>query len=261
MTGASLGCASVPAPELRQARTVSLSGGRGRIRAGEDGAHRRWPPLPTPCAVSRLRELEFLTWGDQDEPRQRWRVSQAASKTGRARWVSNQAGDLRGRVRARAARGPRSRATGLPGLRRRPLPDSADACLHGRGRSGGADRRARRPAEPRGDRAHLQLRARRRGRARLRRAARTGIQTPARQRPNTSASAVSRSRSSLALRRPTDSASLSGLTAVVCSTSTRVDEPWSSIVGRNDRRGAAVDVGDTSTVESASSSSAWTITA
>ena len=88
-----------------------------------------------------------------------------------------------------------------------------------------------------------------------------GPEDVGRQRPNTSASAASRSRSSLALRRPTDSPSLSGLTAVVCSTSTRVDEPWSSIVGRNDRGGAAVDVGDTSTVESASSSSAWTMTA
>src|SRR5829696_2592995 len=81
------------------------------------------------------------------------------------------------------------------------------------------------------------------------------------QSPSTSARAVSRSLSSLALRRPTDSPSRSGLTAVVCSTSTRVDERWRSIVGRNDRGGAAVDVGETSTVESASSSSAWTTTA
>jgi integrase len=29
-----------------------------------------------------------LTWGDIDEPRQRWRVSRAVSKTGRARWVA-----------------------------------------------------------------------------------------------------------------------------------------------------------------------------
>ena len=47
-----------------------------------------------------------------------------------------------------------------------------------------------------------------------------------------------------------------GLTAVVCSTSTRVGEPSRSMVGRNDLGGAAVDVGETSTVESASSSSA-----
>jgi integrase len=39
----------------------------------------------------RLGELEQLTWGDLDEPRQRWRVSRAVSKTGRAqqpaRWT------------------------------------------------------------------------------------------------------------------------------------------------------------------------------
>lgn len=58
-----------------------------------------------------------------------------------------------------------------------------------------------------------------------------------------------------------DSPSLSGLTAVVCSTRTRVDDPWRSIVGRNDRGGAVVDVGETITVESASSSSACTTTA
>jgi hypothetical protein len=27
------------------------------------------------------------TWGDLDEPRQRWRVSRAVSETGRVRWV------------------------------------------------------------------------------------------------------------------------------------------------------------------------------
>jgi integrase len=35
----------------------------------------------------RVGELEALTWDDVDEPKQRWRVSQAVSKTGRARWV------------------------------------------------------------------------------------------------------------------------------------------------------------------------------
>jgi integrase len=35
----------------------------------------------------RIGELEGLTWGDVDEPRQRWRVSGAVAKTGRARWV------------------------------------------------------------------------------------------------------------------------------------------------------------------------------
>jgi integrase len=36
----------------------------------------------------RLGELEQLTWGDVDEPRQRWRVSAAISKTRQARWVN-----------------------------------------------------------------------------------------------------------------------------------------------------------------------------
>jgi integrase len=35
----------------------------------------------------RIGELEGLTWGDVDEPRQRWRVSVGVAKTGRARWV------------------------------------------------------------------------------------------------------------------------------------------------------------------------------
>ncbi len=35
----------------------------------------------------RLGELERLAWGDVDEPRERWRVSQAVCKTGRRRWV------------------------------------------------------------------------------------------------------------------------------------------------------------------------------
>src|SRR5262249_1399061 len=36
----------------------------------------------------RLGELERLTWGDVDEPRGRWRVSAAVSKTRQARWVN-----------------------------------------------------------------------------------------------------------------------------------------------------------------------------
>lgn len=35
----------------------------------------------------RLSELEGLRWGDVDEPRERWRVSAAVSKTRHARWV------------------------------------------------------------------------------------------------------------------------------------------------------------------------------
>ena len=36
----------------------------------------------------RVGELEALTWGDVDEGRSRWRVSQVVAKTGRARWVT-----------------------------------------------------------------------------------------------------------------------------------------------------------------------------
>ena len=36
----------------------------------------------------RVGELEQLTWGDVDEQRGRWRVSQTVSKTRRARWVN-----------------------------------------------------------------------------------------------------------------------------------------------------------------------------
>ena len=48
------------------------------------------PPLPAlvlDATGMRIGELEALTWGDVDEPRQRWRVSGAVAKTGRARWV------------------------------------------------------------------------------------------------------------------------------------------------------------------------------
>ena len=47
----------------------------------------RLPALVLEQSGMRLGELEALTWGDVDEPRQRWRVSAGTSKTGRARWV------------------------------------------------------------------------------------------------------------------------------------------------------------------------------
>src|SRR3954447_11623115 len=47
----------------------------------------RLPLLVLDSTGMRVGELEQLTWGDVDEPRGRWRVSQAVSKTGRARWV------------------------------------------------------------------------------------------------------------------------------------------------------------------------------
>lgn len=48
----------------------------------------RLPLLVLDATGMRIGELEQLTWGDVDEQRGRWRVSQAVSKTGRARWVS-----------------------------------------------------------------------------------------------------------------------------------------------------------------------------
>jgi integrase len=47
----------------------------------------RLPTLVLDATGMRIGELEGLTWGDLDEPRQRWRVSGAVAKTGRARWV------------------------------------------------------------------------------------------------------------------------------------------------------------------------------
>jgi integrase len=47
----------------------------------------RLPALVLDATGMRLGELEMLTWGDVDEPRQRWRVSAGTSKTGHARWV------------------------------------------------------------------------------------------------------------------------------------------------------------------------------
>jgi integrase len=45
-----------------------------------------WRLLPSRYRLP-LLELEGLIWGDVDEPANRWRVTAAASKTGRARWV------------------------------------------------------------------------------------------------------------------------------------------------------------------------------
>ena len=50
----------------------------------------RLPALVLDATGMRIGELERLTWGDVDEPRGRWRVSQAVAKTGRARWVQVQ---------------------------------------------------------------------------------------------------------------------------------------------------------------------------
>src|SRR5262245_8369750 len=47
----------------------------------------RLPLVVLGATGMRLGELERLTWGDVGEPRGRWRVSQAVSKTNAARWV------------------------------------------------------------------------------------------------------------------------------------------------------------------------------
>ena len=56
--------------------------------------------------------------------------------------------------------------------------------------------------------------------------------------PEDDRSAASRSRSSAASRRPTESPRRSTLIAVVCSTSTRVEVPAMSMLGRKERGGA-----------------------
>ena len=48
----------------------------------------RLPTLVLDATGMRVGELERLTWGDVDEPRRRWRVSAAVSKTGRPRWIA-----------------------------------------------------------------------------------------------------------------------------------------------------------------------------
>jgi integrase len=50
-------------------------------------ARYRLPLLVLDATGMRLGELEQLAWGDVDEPRCRWRVRQAVSKTRQARWV------------------------------------------------------------------------------------------------------------------------------------------------------------------------------
>jgi integrase len=48
----------------------------------------RLPLLVLDATGMRIGELEALTWGDVDEPRRRWRISQAVAKTRRGRWVT-----------------------------------------------------------------------------------------------------------------------------------------------------------------------------
>jgi integrase len=66
----------------------------------------RLPALVLDATGMRIGELEALTWGDVDEPRQPWRVSAGVAKTGRARWVPV-ASDLFRAVTALVARDDR----------------------------------------------------------------------------------------------------------------------------------------------------------
>jgi integrase len=104
----------------------------------------RLPLLVLDATGMRIGELEALTWGDVDEPRQRWRVSGAVPKTGRARWVPVPH-ELFEAVMRLVRKRSRARRARLPGLRRRPLPDGDHARLH-RGRR--ADLLAARPPSP-----------------------------------------------------------------------------------------------------------------
>jgi integrase len=48
----------------------------------------RLPVVVLDATGMRVGELEALRWGDVDEPRGRWRISAATSKTSRPRWVT-----------------------------------------------------------------------------------------------------------------------------------------------------------------------------
>lgn len=79
---------AVKLPFERKAEVVPPAA--DHVRAVHDVLPTRYrlPLLVLDATGMRLGELEGLTWGDVDESRSRWRVSQAVSKTGRARWVS-----------------------------------------------------------------------------------------------------------------------------------------------------------------------------
>ena len=86
----------------------------------------------------RIGELEGLSWGDVDEPRQRWRVSGAVAKTGRARWVPVPI-ELFQAVTALVAREDRVHERpvlqgfgGEPSGQRSPAPVPRPACLSSR---------------------------------------------------------------------------------------------------------------------------------
>ena len=92
----------------------------------------RLPLLVLDATGMRLGELEHLTWGDVDEPHQRWRVSAAVSKTSRARWVSVPS-TVFAAVLHLCPRRSHSRTARVRRVRRRQVPNRGHAGVH-RGR-------------------------------------------------------------------------------------------------------------------------------
>jgi integrase len=71
----------------------------------------RLPLLVLDATGMRVGELESLTWGDLDEPNERWRISRAREKTRRGRWVPVDGAlfDAVTRLRPAEAREPQAR--------------------------------------------------------------------------------------------------------------------------------------------------------
>jgi integrase len=136
----------------------------------------RLPLLVLDATGMRLGELEQLTWGDVDEQRGRWPVG-ARQRDAASALGERAAGAVRRRYGPCSTRRPRARPAGVPGLRRRQVPHRRHARVHRRRRpelqsarpappahlatapvrrAVGAHRRARRPAQPRRHRQHVQ---------------------------------------------------------------------------------------------------------
>jgi integrase len=146
----------------------------------------RLPALVLDATGMRIGELEGLTWGDVDEPRQRLARFGRRGEDGTREVGPGPGRALRRRHAARGARRSCPRTASLSGLRRRSLPHRDHPRLHRGRRAGvlaarlaspprlaappgrdavGADRRTRRPRRPRDDGSHLYPRRSRRGRA------------------------------------------------------------------------------------------------
>jgi integrase len=145
----------------------------------------RLPLLVLDATGMRVGEIEQLTWGDVDERRGRWRVSQAVAKTRRARWVSVAEPLFEAVARAEGERRPCSWGARVSGRYDRAATDGDHSRLHSRRRAGvlaarppsspdlapsprrgavGSDRRAHGPTQPRRDREHVHARPGRRDR-------------------------------------------------------------------------------------------------